>query len=231
VPISTTSAGAGAAGDSGSDVGRHADDRAGAGIRNDSDCSRPSWWSWAACARASRPGSSLGGVSVYLAEIATPGHKGFYVSWQSGSQQVAVVFAGVLGYTLSNLLAPEALVAWGWRIPLLIGCLIIPFIFLIRRTLEETPEFAARKHHPTPSEVYAGMLGHARLIVTGVAMVLMTTVSFYNHHGVHPDVRQRNSHGSPRAMRSWSPCAWGCRICSGCPSWGRCRIGSGVARC
>jgi MFS family permease len=124
-------------------------------------------------------GVELGGVSVYLAEIATPGHKGFYVSWQSGSQQVAVVFAGVLGYTLSNLLPPEALVAWGWRIPLLIGCLIIPFIFLIRRTLEETPEFAARKHHPTPSEVYAGMLAHARLIVTGVAMVLMTTVSFY----------------------------------------------------
>lgn len=124
-------------------------------------------------------GVELGGVSVYLAEIATPGHKGFYVSWQSGSQQVAVVFAGVLGYALSNLLPPEALVAWGWRIPLLIGCLIIPFIFLIRRTLEETAEFAARKHHPTPSEVYAGVLAHSRLIVTGVAMVLMTTVSFY----------------------------------------------------
>jgi MFS family permease len=31
-------------------------------------------------------GVELGGVSVYLAEIATPGHKGFYVSWQSASQ-------------------------------------------------------------------------------------------------------------------------------------------------
>src|ERR1700732_515882 len=31
-------------------------------------------------------GMELGGVSVYLSEIATPGHKGFYVSWQSGSQ-------------------------------------------------------------------------------------------------------------------------------------------------
>src|SRR4030081_1087519 len=47
-------------------------------------------------------GVELGGVSVYLSEIATPGHKGFYVSWQSGSQQVAVVFAGVLGYALSK---------------------------------------------------------------------------------------------------------------------------------
>ena len=27
-------------------------------------------------------GVELGGVSVYLSELATPGHKGFYVSWQ-----------------------------------------------------------------------------------------------------------------------------------------------------
>src|ERR1700737_3676304 len=31
-------------------------------------------------------GMELGGVSVYLSEIATPGHKRFHVSWQSGSQ-------------------------------------------------------------------------------------------------------------------------------------------------
>jgi MFS family permease len=124
-------------------------------------------------------GVELGGVSVYLSEIATPGHKGFYVSWQSGSQQVAVVFAGVLGYALSNLMPPGQLEAWGWRIPLIVGCMIIPFIYMIRRTLQETEEFAARKHHPTPSEIYASMLKHWRIVITGVAMVLMTTVSFY----------------------------------------------------
>jgi len=124
-------------------------------------------------------GVELGGVSVYLSEIATPGHKGLYVSWQSGSQQVAVVFAGVLGYALSNLMPPEELQSWGWRIPLIVGCMIIPFIYMIRRTLRETEEFAARKHHPTLSEIYAGMLAHWRIVLTGVAMVLMTTVSFY----------------------------------------------------
>jgi MFS family permease len=124
-------------------------------------------------------GVELGGVSVYLSEIATPGHKGFYVSWQSGSQQVAVVFAGVLGYALSNLMPPEQLQAWGWRIPLIVGCLIIPFIYLIRRTLQETDEFAARAHHPTPSQIYAGVLANWRIVVTGVAMVVMTSVSFY----------------------------------------------------
>jgi MFS family permease len=124
-------------------------------------------------------GVELGGVSVYLSEVATPGHKGFYVSWQSGSQQVAVVFAGVLGYALANLMPPEQLQAWGWRIPLIVGCLIIPFIYLIRRTLQETDEFAARPHHPTAAQIYAGVLSNWRIVVTGVAMVVMTSVSFY----------------------------------------------------
>ena len=46
-------------------------------------------------------GVELGGVSVYLSEMATPGHKGFYVSWQSASQQVAIMVAAVLGYGLN----------------------------------------------------------------------------------------------------------------------------------
>src|SRR5271169_4720298 len=57
-------------------------------------------------------GVELGGVSVYLSEIATPGHKGFYVSWQSGSQQVAVVFAGVLGVLLNQRLTASQMSSW-----------------------------------------------------------------------------------------------------------------------
>src|SRR5229473_510756 len=52
-------------------------------------------------------GVEIGGVSVYLAEIATPGRKGFYVSWQSASQQIAVMFAAVLGVVLSSVLPPQ----------------------------------------------------------------------------------------------------------------------------
>src|SRR5271170_5964725 len=66
-------------------------------------------------------GMELGGVSVYLSELATPGHKGFYVSWQSGSQQIAVMFAALIGVLLSGALSPEEMSAWGWRIPLAVG--------------------------------------------------------------------------------------------------------------
>jgi len=124
-------------------------------------------------------GVELGGVSVYLSEIAPPHRKGFYVAWQSGSQQVAVVFAGVLGYVLATHLSPADIDSWGWRIPQLVGCAIIPFLFMIRRTLQETEEFSRRKRHPMPKEIYRDVLANWRIILGGVSMVLMTTVSFY----------------------------------------------------
>src|SRR5437868_3614431 len=57
-------------------------------------------------------GVELGGVSVYLSEIASPGHKGFYVSWQSASQQVAVIFAALLGVVLNAKLGPDQMARW-----------------------------------------------------------------------------------------------------------------------
>ena len=88
-------------------------------------------------------GVELGGVSVYLAEMATPGNKGFYVAWQSGSQQVATMAAAIIGYVLNQAMVPAEIAAWGWRIPFFIGCAIVPFLFYIRRSLAETEEFMA----------------------------------------------------------------------------------------
>jgi MHS family citrate/tricarballylate:H+ symporter-like MFS transporter len=124
-------------------------------------------------------GVELGGVSVYLSEMATPGHKGFYVSWQSASQQLATVAAALIGYILGSVLLPEQMGAWGWRIPFVIGCLIIPFIFIIRRSLQETEAFLARKLHPTSAEIFASLAANWRIVLAGMMLVMMTTVSFY----------------------------------------------------
>src|SRR6202012_5941069 len=124
-------------------------------------------------------GVELGGVSVYLAEIATPGNRGFYPSFQSSSQQVAIFVASIIGFALSEMIPPETVAAWGWRIPFFIGCLIIPFIFLLRRTLEETPEFLAMKHHPTTREVFASAAANWQIIVLGMMIAVLTTTTFY----------------------------------------------------
>lgn len=124
-------------------------------------------------------GMELGGVSVYLSEIATPGHKGFYVSWQSGSQQVAVMFAASVGVLLNSILPLEQMERWGWRIPLLLGCIIIPFLFRLRKSLAETDEFLARKHRPAIPEILHSLRQNWAIVLVGTFMVTMTTVSFY----------------------------------------------------
>ena len=124
-------------------------------------------------------GAELGGVSVYLSEMATPGHKGFYTAWQSASQQVSIVLAAALGYALNQWMAPDALAAWGWRIPFFVGCAIIPVLFLLRRSLQETEAFQARTHRPTLGEVYASVLGNWQVVLGGMFLVAMTTATFY----------------------------------------------------
>ena len=124
-------------------------------------------------------GAELGNVSVYLAEIAPEGRKGFYVSWQSGSQQIAVIVAACAGAALSGVLSPDQLGRWGWRIPLALGCLIMPLIFLLRRGLKETEAFKARAASPGLGEIMAGLWRGRARVGAGLALVVMTTVSFY----------------------------------------------------
>ena len=124
-------------------------------------------------------GVELGGVSVYLSEMATPGNKGIYVSWQSASQQVAIIFSAALGYILNETVSKEVIADWGWRIPFFIGCMIIPIVFQIRRSLQETEEFLAKKHHPTFKEIIKSLTINWQLVVAGMMLIVMTTVSFY----------------------------------------------------
>ncbi|HEX8956873.1 MAG TPA: tricarballylate/proton symporter TcuC, partial [Burkholderiaceae bacterium] len=124
-------------------------------------------------------GVELGGVSVYLSEMATPGHRGFYVSWQSGSQQVAIIVAAAIGYAVNAWLGADVIANWGWRIPFFVGCMIIPCIFVIRRSLEETEAFKSRAHRPDAREIMRSIVENWGLVGAGVMLVLMTTVSFY----------------------------------------------------
>src|SRR3546814_9030755 len=68
---------------------------------------------------------------------------------------------------------------WGWRVPFLVGCMIVPVIFVIRRSLEETPEFQARKHRPSLSQIIRSIGQNFGIVLAGMALVVMTTVSFY----------------------------------------------------
>ncbi|PLZ02582.1 citrate-proton symporter [Burkholderia sp. WAC0059] len=122
-------------------------------------------------------GAELGGSVVYLAEIAPPNRRAFYTCWQAGSQQLSVMLASLAGFFLLLLLAPGELSAWGWRVPLLLGCAVVPALFWLRSSLAETAVFARKQKMPTAAEIGTNLVSGWRTLVLCMGMVAMATVT------------------------------------------------------
>ncbi|MFF8787163.1 MFS transporter [Streptomyces sp. NPDC015125] len=86
-------------------------------------------------------GGEFGSATAFLAEQA-PDRRGFMASWQFASQGLATLLAATFGTVLSLTLSGAQLDSWGWRIPFLVGLLIGPVGYVIRRQVPESPEFA-----------------------------------------------------------------------------------------
>lgn len=124
-------------------------------------------------------GAEVGGVSVYLAEISPPGRKGFYVAWQSASQQAAIMMAALLGYAINSHFTKVDVEGWAWRLPFGVGCLIVPALFYIRAGLQETlPRRPAADSAGLP-DALRSVASSWRVVLIGMLLVVMTTASFY----------------------------------------------------
>ena len=107
-----------------------------------------------------------------------PGNKGFYCSWQLASVQLAVIFAWLLGVGPNSIIPADQMTPWCWRIPFLIGCLMIPVAMILRRSLKETEEFADQKRHPTCAEVLRIIGINWPIMIQAVMLSSLTTTTF-----------------------------------------------------
>jgi len=124
-------------------------------------------------------GGEYGGAALMAVESAPPGERALRGSVVQNGAYLGLLLANGVFLLFSQLLSNEAFQAWGWRIPLLLGCAIIPFLFILRRSLAETDEFSARKHKPSVPEIFRSLSANWSIILIGMMMVTMTTVSFY----------------------------------------------------
>ena len=108
-------------------------------------------------------GLAIGGQfslsSVVVVESAPPGKKMFYGSFNMSSQALAMLLCSGCSYLLINNLTANSLVAWGWRVPFLIGALIGPLGFYIRHNVAESAEFEALRKQVRTGAARAFRLG------------------------------------------------------------------------
>ncbi|MBD5803146.1 Proline/betaine transporter [Azoarcus sp. Aa7] len=125
-------------------------------------------------------GGEFASATSFLIESAPPNKRGLYGSWQMFGQGLAVFAgAGVTALVTRNL-SPEAVDAWGWRIPFMIGLLIGPVGLWIRRHLEETEAFLEAHKAPAEKQSIARMLkNHLREVFAVMGVTVCGTVGFY----------------------------------------------------
>ena len=125
-------------------------------------------------------GEFIGSIS-YLVEVAPPRRRGLYGSFAVFSAVGGMLLGSAVATGLHLALAPEAIAAWGWRLPFLGGIVLGVVGWNLRRRLHETPAFAA-------IEAAGGTVRHPELqalrrmpvaIVQAGAMVLLLGVGIY----------------------------------------------------
>lgn len=83
-------------------------------------------------------GGEVGASTTLLVEQAQPRERGFYASWQPGSQNLGVMLGALVVMALVAWLPAAAMAEWGWRLPFFIGMLTAPVGLYVRRNLEES---------------------------------------------------------------------------------------------
>jgi MFS family permease len=123
-------------------------------------------------------GGEVGPATTYLLECAPPEKRAALTAWQAYSQQLAVIMGSGFGVILAATLAHDQLYAWGWRIPFLLGLVIAPVAFYIRRQLPETIE-AAQTSRSTTDVLRELVRHHLLAVVLGIMIICGGTISTY----------------------------------------------------
>jgi MFS family permease len=123
-------------------------------------------------------GGEVGASTTFLLEQAPPNRRGLYASWQFASQGLAALAGALTGVCLTASLSPAQLESWGWRVPFVIGTLIVPVGWWLRRTLEEEPPRALAAKPPKLPLIDV-LRDHRRAVLTGLGLTIGGTAAHF----------------------------------------------------
>lgn len=128
-------------------------------------------------------GGEYGASATYLAEMAEPGRRGFWSSFQYVTLILGQLLAlAVLVLLQQVFLTPQQLEDWGWRIPFVIGAACALVGLALRRGIEET---AAWRGESAAAASRRGslraLLAHPREVAIVIGLTMGGTLAFYTY--------------------------------------------------
>ena len=96
-------------------------------------------------------GGEYGGAATYVAEHAPVGQRGYWTSWIQTTATVGLFISLMVILATKNILSAEDFDSWGWRVPFWVSIIMVGVSYLIRKNMDESPEFAKAKKEGTTS--------------------------------------------------------------------------------
>ncbi|MBJ7450118.1 MAG: MFS transporter [Parachlamydiales bacterium] len=125
-------------------------------------------------------GGEFIGTTIFLVEHAPNTKRGIGGSF-AYMGQTGGMLGSAFAITLTDLLTPEQLYSWGWRIPFLIGIVLGFFGLYMRKQVFETPPFCQlqKKHAVSRTPLKEVFQHHWKSVLTVFGLILFQAVSFY----------------------------------------------------
>lgn len=146
-------------------------------------------------------GGEFGPGTTLLVEYATNRTRAFFASWNFAATALGLALGAAVATLINVTLPKEAVLAWGWRLPFLLGIFAAPAGMLIRRRLEETLDGreSTSGHAKPQGALKAALTTHLKLTILGTFAELGGSVSVYITAFFLPSHAVRTLHMSPTA--------------------------------
>ena len=124
-------------------------------------------------------GGEFTGAIILLGEHAPQPRRAYYSIWPEVGCLIGFLLGSGIGAAASTLLGGERMLAWGWRVPFLLGGVIAVWGIVFRSQMTESPELAAARRKVPGAAPLAALIVHGRIIARFVGLLLVSGVGFY----------------------------------------------------
>ena len=123
-------------------------------------------------------GGEWGTATGFLVEWAPHDRRGFYGSLQQCTALAGLLMGSGVSALASSLIPAPQMDGWGWRVPFLLGALVGPIGFYVRRNVEETPAYTSQENSPSSSQAQWGAAARLFALVAVPFAVVLTLMSY-----------------------------------------------------
>jgi MHS family proline/betaine transporter-like MFS transporter len=160
-------------------------------------------------------GGEWGTSTAFIIEWAPSARRGFFGSFQQVSTAGGSLLGSATAAILTSSLSQSTMLDWGWRVPFLLGAILLIVGVYLRQNAEETPSFQASRKVAADEPVVSG----APLGALAFGFTIFWTVAYYTLLAWMPTFTQKYAGLTP-SQALWSNTVGLIAMVIAVPIWG-----------